>query len=250
MTQLRYNSETYLLGGTMNAVDQGFYGLRQMIASGELAPGAQFPPENQLCERLKISRGSLREAVRMLGALGVIESRHGSGTYVSDLSPERIIGVLALTVGLMPLEGVLDMCEPRRVLEGHATAQAAAHMTDAAIAELEMLCERMESSPSVEDVAELDADFHEGIALLSGNKATFELLRVFRTRSRLYPIFDLPNGVTLRQRSDESHRSIVAALRARDAGAAGTAASAHVSQTEAWLRQYRPSPTTSRDVSI
>lgn len=224
----------------MSAVDEALHGLRQMIASGELAPGARFPPEAQLCERLEVSRGSLREAVRMLGALGVIESRHGSGTYVSDLSAERIIGALALTVGLMPLEGVLDMYELRRVLEGHAASQAAAHVTEAAIAELEDLCQRMESAPTSEDVAELDAEFHDAIALISGNQTAFQLLRVFRERSRAYQLFGLPNGDDLRHRSDESHRSIVAALSARDAGAASIAASAHVSQTEAWLRKYRP----------
>lgn len=230
----------------MSAVDEAFHGLRQMIASGELAPRAKFPPEAQLCERLEVSRGSLREAVRMLGALGVIESRQGSGTYVSDLSAERLIGALALTVGLMPFEGVLDMYELRRVLEGHAASQAAAHVTDADVTMLENMCQQMEDAGTFEESSEIDAQFHDAIAVLSGNSTAVQLLRVFRARSRVYQLFNLPNGDELRSRSDEAHRGIVNALAARDAGAAATAATGHVSQTEAWLRRYRPAPVPSR----
>jgi GntR family transcriptional repressor for pyruvate dehydrogenase complex len=64
--------------GGMAATDLALAGLRQMIASGELTPGARFPPEPDLCDRLGVSRSSLREAVRSLSALGVIESRPAS----------------------------------------------------------------------------------------------------------------------------------------------------------------------------
>ena len=58
----------------MTAMNTALTGLRHMIASGELGPGSKFPTEPELCERLGVSRSSLREAVRTLGALGVIES--------------------------------------------------------------------------------------------------------------------------------------------------------------------------------
>ena len=91
----------------MAATDKALAGLRQMIASGELGPGAKFPPEPELCDHLGVSRSSLREAARSLAALGVIESRHGSGTYVSALDPAEIISRFSLSVELIPLEGVL-----------------------------------------------------------------------------------------------------------------------------------------------
>src|SRR5262249_41843194 len=59
----------------MSAVEKAFHGLRHMIATGCLGPGERIPPEGELCEELGVSRGSLREAVRMLAALGVIEPR-------------------------------------------------------------------------------------------------------------------------------------------------------------------------------
>lgn len=224
----------------MSAIDDAFHGLRHIIASGELTPGQQFPSEVQLCDRLQVSRGSLREAVRMLGALGVIESRHGSGTYVSALGPENIIGALALTVDLMPLEGLIDMFESRRVLESHVTSQAAAQMTDAIALELGTILDELERTTDLETASDLDAQFHNGISLLAQNETIAVLLRVFRSRSRSYQLFDLPAGPEIKAQSDVSHREILNALIARDPATAATAASAHVLQTERWAREHRP----------
>lgn len=224
----------------MSAIDDAFHGLRQIIASGELQPGQQFPSEAQLCDRLQVSRGSLREAVRMLGALGVIESRHGSGTYVSALDPENIIGALALTVDLMPFEGLLDMYELRRVLEAHASSQAASRMTEAAAAQLGATLDALEATADDEEASELDARFHEAICELAQNATLTVLLRVFRSRSRSYQLFGLPVGPEIKRQSDLSHREILNALLQRDPATAAAAAAAHVIQTEHWLREHRP----------
>ena len=116
-----------------------------MIASGELGPGAKFPPEPELCDHLGVSRSSLREATRSLAALGVIESRHGSGTYVSALDPAEIISRFSLSVELIPLEGVLQLLEVRRILEAHATAAAAARQDPALAEQLADILDRLES---------------------------------------------------------------------------------------------------------
>lgn len=212
-----------------------------MIASGELAPGQRFPAEAQLCERLEVSRGSLREAVRMLGALGVIESRHGSGTYVSALEPENLIGTLRLTVELMPFDGFIELLEIRRVLEAHAAQKAAARMTDDVAAELEEILVELEGVYG-EGGTDLDIRFHTAIAALAENGALASLLNVVRSRSRSYQVFDLPGGRALKLESDHGHREILAALVDRDPSRAALAAAAHVSATERWLRQHRPGP--------
>jgi len=129
----------------MSAVDDAFHGLRHMISSGRLGAGQRFPPEADLCRELGVSRGPLREAVRMLSALGAVESRHGSGVYVSALRPEDIFGSLALTVGLLPLSGLLDVYELRRVLESHAAAQAAARASTELLDELDGVLDALEA---------------------------------------------------------------------------------------------------------
>ena len=231
----------------MSAVDRAFHGLRRMIATERLGPGQRLPPENELCEELSVSRGSLREAIRMLAALRVIESRHGSGTYVSALRPEDIIGSLSLTVELLPLEGLLEVCEIRRVLEAHVAAQAAARLT----AENERtMFEHLEAIENTDDpatISELDHRFHMEIARIGGNPTVESLLAVFRARSRAYQVFTLPQGPEIKRVSDEQHRAIATAIVNRDPVAAAGAAAAHVAHTEKLLRTFLVTPGRDQD---
>jgi DNA-binding FadR family transcriptional regulator len=224
----------------MSAVDQAFHGLRGMIADGRLVAGQRIPPEGDLCEELGVSRGSLREAVRMLAALGVIEPRHGSGTYVSALRPEDIVGSLSLTVDLLPLTGLLEMYEIRRVLEAHAAAQAAARMSPDSLSTIFEYIEAMEATQDPTKVSELDQAFHAEIAHVGGNPTLKSLLDVFRSRSRNYQVFTLPEGAQIKRASDEDHRAIATAIAGRDPVAAAAAASAHVAHTEKWLHALLP----------
>ncbi|MGP3949942.1 FadR/GntR family transcriptional regulator [Streptomyces sp. 7N604] len=224
----------------MSAVDKAFHGLRHMIATGRLGAGERMPPEGELCEELGVSRGSLREAVRMLAALGVIEPRHGSGTYVSPLRPEDIIGSLSLTLELLPLPGLLEVYEIRRVLEAHVAAQAAARCTPETVRTLSSLIEAMEATDDPTKASELDHRFHAEIALAGGNPTLASLLSVFRARSRKYQVFTLPAGPELRRKSDEDHRILATAIADRDPVGAAGAAQAHVAQTERWLRAFMP----------
>ncbi|MEU6494347.1 FCD domain-containing protein [Streptomyces sp. NPDC046984] len=224
----------------MSAVEKAFHGLRHMIATGCLGPGERIPPEGELCEELGVSRGSLREAVRMLAALGVIEPRHGSGTYVSRLRPEDVIGSLSLTLELLPLPGLLEVYEIRRVLEAHVAAQAAARSTPETVRTLFSLIEEMEDTDDPASASALDHRFHAEIARVGGNPTLASLLSVFRARSRKYQVFTLPEGAELRAKSDEDHRVLATAIADRDPAAAAGAAGAHVAQTERWLRAFTP----------
>lgn len=232
------------------AVDRAFSGIRRMIATGQIGPGERLPLEGDLCEELEVSRGSLREAVRMLAALRVVEARHGSGTYVSSLRPEEIIGSLSLTVDLLPAEGLLQLYEIRRVLESHVASQAAARLTRDAERRLYRLTEEMEAieeltSPrSLQRHFELDFEFHSIIAQSGGNPALESLLAVFRGRARSFQVFELPEGPEIKRRSDEEHRLLVGALADRDPATAAQIAATHVSHTEKWFRVLaeRPGP--------
>ncbi|MFP1624305.1 FadR/GntR family transcriptional regulator [Streptomyces sp. 5K101] len=224
----------------MSAVDKAFHGLRLMISSGRLGPGERFPPEGDLCEELGVSRSSLREAVRMLAALGAAEARHGSGTFVSQLRPADLIGRLSLTVALLPLDGLLELYEIRRVLESHVMAQAAARITPESLETLYGYIETIEATEDPATFSEFDHLFHAEIARLGGNPALESLLAVFRARSRSYQVFTMPEGPAFKRASDEDHRAIVTALADRDPAAAANAAAAHVARTERWLHTYRP----------
>lgn len=223
-------------------METAFAGLRAMMATGRLQAGQRFPTEAALCAELGVSRSSLREAVRMLAALGVVEVRQGSGTYVSTLRAADIVRSLSLTVGLLPLEGLLEVYELRRVLEGHAAAQAAARRPDALVTQLEELLTELEACADPDRIGLLDAQFHALVAAAAGNPTLAALLEVFRSRSRSYQIFRSASSAEIKQVSDAGHRAIAAAVASRDPGAAETAAAAHVAETERWLRRLQPPP--------
>ena len=222
----------------MGALDTALHGLRALIADGTLRPGDRLPSEGELCEQLGVSRGSLREAIRMLAALGVIDTRHGSGSYVDDLRAADLIAVLSLTVGLLPMDGVLELIELRRALESHATALAAARSDETVVAELEGLLDRIEQTEDFDEHSRLDHEFHMAVAAMAGNAALTSLVEVLRSRSREFRIEDPVDAAELKFHSDAGHRAILRGVAAKDPVAAGAAAAAHVAQTEFWLRKF------------
>jgi GntR family transcriptional regulator, transcriptional repressor for pyruvate dehydrogenase complex len=213
--------------------------LRALIASGELAPGQKLPSEPALCAQLGASRGSLREAVRELEALGVLQARHGSGTYVSQLRPSDMMQGFAATVELIPLDGLLELLEIRRVLEAHAAAMAAARATPKLDAELADLLMALETESDRESLHALDTQLHQRICRAGGNDALAALVEVFRSRGSDYDIYAIDE---VRQHSHAGHRAMVAAIATRDPAAASLATAAHIAQTEQWLRLHRPQP--------
>lgn len=226
----------------MSAVETALQGLRAKIASGELAPGQKCPPEGELAVQLGVSRSSLREAIRAMSALGVMEARHGSGTYISSLEPAEILKGFALLVDLFPFDSVLELFEIRRVLESHAAAAAAANASPELLAELAELTAQMESTDNSAEISDLDARFHQAICEAGGNATLTALVGVFRSRGRHFNVLDSIEGRTVQESSNNGHRAIKNAIAAHDPASAATAAAAHVAQTEFWLKKFRPVP--------
>ncbi|MFJ4210089.1 FadR/GntR family transcriptional regulator [Paenarthrobacter sp. NPDC089675] len=226
----------------MGAVETAMQGLRNKIASGELAPGQKCPPEAELCAQLGVSRSSLREAVRAMSALGIMESRHGSGTYISSLEPTVILQNFALLVDLLPLDGLLELFEIRRLMESHAASSAAANASPAALESLTSLVSSMENTQDPAEYSELDSQFHEEICRASGNSTLAGLVRLFRSRGGHFHIFDGDEGTAVREGSTAGHAAIVEAIAQKNPTLAATAMGAHIAQTEAWLKRLRPVP--------
>ncbi|UJP09954.1 FadR family transcriptional regulator [Microbacterium sp. KUDC0406] len=222
----------------MSALDTALHGLRSLIADGALRPGDRLPSEGELCEQLGVSRGSLREAIRMLAALGVLETRHGSGSYVGELRAADLISSLSLTVGLLPMAGVLELTELRRALEPHVAALAAARIDPETVERLDALLAELEASDDFEQHSRLDHEFHMSIATVAGQDALTSLLDVLRSRSRAYRLSDASDAAELKRNSDVGHRAILRGLADGDPVAASAAASAHVADTAYWVRKY------------
>ena len=158
--------------------------LEKRILEGSLKPGDRLPPERELSVELGVSRPSLREAIHKLVNKGLLSTRHGGGTYVTDrLNAPFVDPWQDMLSGHPDLRG--DVLEFRHMLEGQAAALAAERATDADIERLDAAYAAMCSAYASDDItASVDADvaFHQAIAEASHNvligHLTSSLLRV------------------------------------------------------------------------
>src|SRR2546430_9607739 len=114
--------------------------VKAMIAEGRLKSGDQLPPERDLAQKFVVSRTSVREALRALESLGLIEIRPGEGTFVRGVSVESLIEPLALAM-LSHREAIGELFEARRLLDPAIAALAARRATPEELAEMERILE-------------------------------------------------------------------------------------------------------------
>jgi GntR family transcriptional regulator, transcriptional repressor for pyruvate dehydrogenase complex len=210
--------------------------MREMIASGELQPGARLGSEADLAAQLGASRNTLREAVRALVTAHVLDVRRGDGTYVTSLRPDLLLEGMSAAVELMQEGFSLELIAVRRILEPAVSALAAARIDDQTIAELGNLLARMRAANSPVELTQYDADFHRMVAAACGNATLASMLnavsgRTIRARAWRGLIDEGAASKTIGQ-----HEDILAALADRDPGRAASAALLHVATTEGWFR--------------
>jgi GntR family transcriptional regulator, transcriptional repressor for pyruvate dehydrogenase complex len=156
--------------------------IRQMILSGELKAGQRLPAERELSEALGISRPTVRESLRALIAMNILESRHGSGTYVSTLDTATLTEPLRFVMALSP-STVTELFEARLVIEPDLAALAATRATGAQREQLaECVRRTRENLTRHEALVELDTQLHRLIATAAGNVL---LNQMFETLSGL-----------------------------------------------------------------
>ena len=210
--------------------------IKAMIADGALEPGQRLPTERDLSAQLGMSRSSMREAIRALTVLGVLEARHGSGTYVTALDAGDLLETFGVVADLSRGTRLVELLEVRRILESTATALAAARITDVQLAEVEAHLAAMNATDDPEAILAHDLAFHRTIAVAAGNETMAAILeglssRTFRARVWRGYAEDRAFARTRRE-----HAAIHRALKARDPEAARAAAAAHVGEVEEWLR--------------
>lgn len=149
--------------------------LLSQLLSGQFIPGTRLPSERQLAENLDVGRSTIREALKALDVLGIIEVRQGDGTYLrqstSDLLPQ------AIEWGLMlGQHKALELIEARRHVEVTIAELAAARADESAIAALRQQLERMRSAEDSAAFVEADVAFHLELADAAANSVLRDIL--------------------------------------------------------------------------
>ncbi|WP_199043873.1 FadR/GntR family transcriptional regulator [Glycomyces salinus] len=209
----------------MSRTDDVIDGIKHMILEGELRPGERLPVEKDLAETLGVSRGSLREGVRALSILGVLDTRQGDGTYVTSLDVTRLLAPMGFVVDLQGEGQVGHVHAIRRLLECEAARLAATAITDAALDEAKALLEEAErildkTPEEHERVIEIDIAFHRVIATHTGNPVLVGMIEALASRTVRDRLWRSRREQGVDRRTHEEHVAIWRALRDRDPEAA------------------------------
>jgi DNA-binding FadR family transcriptional regulator len=220
----------------MAVTDEAIEKLKAMIVSGELRPGERLPREADLATTLGLSRSSLREAVRALSLMRILDVRQGDGTYVSSLASDSLLEAMNFIIEFHRDASVLEMFEVRRILEPAASARAAIQVSAEDIATLEQVLDSATAESPVEDLVKADVEFHRLIAVAAGNSVLASLIESLSGPTQRARIW---RGITQEgalQRTHAEHRANVEANARRDPEMARTWTTVHVAGVEEWLR--------------
>jgi GntR family transcriptional repressor for pyruvate dehydrogenase complex len=197
----------------------------------KLKPGDKLPSERELAEMLQVSRSSIRDAIRGLELMGLVEPRQGAGTIVRERSGQSLITPFANSL-THRRELVTELLDFRKMLEPPLAARAATHASPEEITEMEEILQRQEEKQSQGEfaIAE-DSEFHYSIALASGNSVVLKVIDTLMdllrdTREYSLQVEGRP------PKSLAGHRRILAAIKRHDAEAAKAAMRRHIEDVE------------------
>ena len=173
MKEMKPNTRTSLSDGIVEQVVD-------LISRDVLKPGDRLPSERELCKRLGVGRSSLREALRSLAVMGIIDGRVGDGTFVSNSNKRYLEKTLQWGL-LLDRKRVQDLIETRLMLESQTAFLAAQRVTSENIEAIEETLRGMEASIAQPDkYLEFDLQFHLTIARSTQNSILYSLLSMIR----------------------------------------------------------------------
>jgi GntR family transcriptional regulator, transcriptional repressor for pyruvate dehydrogenase complex len=210
--------------------ESAFEQLISYVVNGTWKPGDRIPPERELCQQLGIARTSLREALKAMELVGMLDSRVGDGTFVCPRSEFLSRPLLWAFTGTDHAE-LRDIMEARTLIEENLAGLAAERGSEEEIAAIERSVQMMRDCiDRRESILEADLYFHLAIASAAHNEVLRNAVQLLRNLMRQWLYFkllmpDVPQIVVKR------HEAVLAAIRRRDAGAARAAMRQHLDET-------------------
>lgn len=207
------------IGNSDTLVNEIITQLSQAIIDGDFKPGDKLPSEAELCEQLGVGRNSLREAIRVLNAMGVVKTKRGQGTFLQDTISHEVFNPLIFRLILDP-KNTTDVFELRVMVESIVVIMAIQKASPEEIKTIRDLVDetnRVAKSEqgSVENLIELDMQFHLAIAKCVHNKLIESILEtlVLMFEPSIKKVLQTENGIDL---CLKNHYAIVDLIERRD----------------------------------
>jgi GntR family transcriptional repressor for pyruvate dehydrogenase complex len=208
--------------------------LLDLIRAERLHPGDKLPAERELAAAMHVSRPVLREALRALSIMKVVEIRQGAGTYITALEPQQLVSHLDFVFSKDPV-ALAQVIETRRIVEVGNVRLAAERITPDQVAALEVLLGQLRAAVGdPEAFSTLDIAFHNAVCDAAGNFLLAQFMAIIDTLAKVSRERTGASRAT-RDRALGDHHAIVEALRAQDADEAARAMHLHLDHVEASL---------------
>ena len=202
-----------------------------LVKSGNLRAGDRLPAERKLIEIFNVSRPTLREGLRALSIMGVIDSKHGGGAFVSNLDAQTLLGPIDFFVGLSQ-NNLEESYECRGLIESEIAKKCALMATDEDIIELnKMLIAQASIGADPIGFRILDSKFHEKLFNIPQNGMLEKLALVFYNMG-LEERRKATEDPKLTKQSLKDHQNIVAGIEAKDVEKTRTAMASHLNHIE------------------
>ncbi len=188
--------------------------IQSMIMQGKIKKGDKLPSERDLCEILGVSRTSVREALKALQVMGLIESKQGEGNFIREKFENSLFQPLSVMFMLQESKPE-EILELRTMLEVETAALAAKKINKEKVKELNSLIYKLKKCQDEEDSVKIDKEFHYKIAQAAGN---FLVLNILNVMSNLMDVFIKDARITIlakeenKERLIEQHENICKAL--------------------------------------
>ena len=206
---------------------------KQLISEGTLVPGARLPAEREMALNLKVSRGSLRQVLKMLEVMGVVSQRVGDGTYLNGAAPSILAEPMEFFI-LLDGISMHELMEARLIVEPELAARAATRATREQVAALRQSLTRMEQSGGHHtDLIDEDLTFHRIIFQMADNRVCTLMFSI--VHQSLHRLMEITSQLVDLEHTAKLHHRIYTAIRKGDPEEAKARMFAHLTDAKGLL---------------
>ena len=202
---------------------------KKLISEGVFVPGERFPAEREMASSLGVSRGSLRQVLKMLEIMGVVSQRVGDGTYLNAAAPSILAEPMEF---LILLDGISfeEVMDARLIVEPELAARAAARHNSELVNELRLSLERLHNGRPHAELIEEDLHFHRTIFKMADHRVCSLMFSM--VHESLRGLMEITSRIVDAEHTARMHRRVYAAIRKGDAAEAHARMITHLTDTK------------------